>query len=232
MNTDSRARRRRRGRCRRRPLPRTSHFVEMSNRFNVSICNTHTMTSVPMPAHAQDKRRSLSQPASPRRYDPIFTNRRDAPMHTPTPSSCPTATPICSTRRASGRTPSPRVTGDSAVGGAEALKPTSIWRKNREAFLASMDKKLEEVMGKFEAKSPLTPTGSTTSSTAASISKLNVAPLSRKKKARACRRWRRASCRSAGPSDTWPAPTPPPSRTHPSSLHPIHDTEPAAAAAG
>ena len=58
------------------------------------------------------------------------------------------------------------------------LKSTSIWRKNREAFLKQMDKKLEEVMNKFEAKNP------TSTSIGGPIStKFNNKPLMRKRNA-------------------------------------------------
>eukprot|EP01084_Bolivina_argentea_P088805 160336_1 len=111
------------------------YFVEMSSKYNPKY-----------------KRFSRSQPVSPRHYYRDEFNFDAAP--TTNAYRKPPVTPTLNTSYSS----TPRsvrfkhkyqANHDASQ---QPLKPTSIWRKNREAFLKNMDKKLEQAMHKFESK--------------------------------------------------------------------------------
>ena len=160
------------------------HFLEKFNKFNAAHGGA---PSIPPPVQIGNKRFSRSQPTSPRRYDFGFnlkgddhddidengqSSRQSALDEMPPEHATLQATrsnfqiqmkrPSASSRQSNDR--------NNDMNRQRPLKPESIWRKNRMAFLEQMDKKLEEAIAKFANKydngmtaGPMTPSSTTSS---------------------------------------------------------------------
>ena len=143
------------------------YYHQMSNKFNDSASPMYQMSA---------KRMSRSQPTSPRRFENEFNfdgqqrqrqlkhgihrQSKHQTAHSNEHELISPGKPLSlQSARSQMVKPSafrfqrPLQRKNNRNGAQEAsLKPTSIWRKNGRAFLQQMDKKLEEVMNKFETK--------------------------------------------------------------------------------
>jgi len=162
------------------------HFTNLSNRFNHSIGNHTEIPPMPPASKKVHKRGSRSEPNSPRNYHNLYdfgaaayaavdhSNSNNANHNVNNhnqagadnlyfdDNSTPRNHPIIHSTRSSVGTFNYRLRNNLNSGSKDnkqsALNKNSIWRKNREAFLKQMDKKLEEAMTKFAAKDAVTGT--------------------------------------------------------------------------
>jgi len=182
-------------------------FRAMSNRFNDSIGNHTNVPAMPPPR----ARKSHSQPVSPKHYLDAFHFRSNRQQQQQPPLVSAESHPITNAQMPPLRAPRLHMASFStrshlsdgfefphraagAGGGSAAattstsqqspLKASSMWRRNRDAFLKQMDKKLEAAMTKFAAKNETADAGAgvTTTMLPRPISaRFSGAPLTRKR---------------------------------------------------